>query len=77
LLTRSQSSTGLNPRINLAQGVFIEMFITGALVFTVLMLAAEKHAATPFAPVSLPSLASPPTSPGQVGIGLTLFAGHL
>ncbi|KAN0138773.1 Aquaporin-like protein [Lactarius tabidus] len=48
--------------INLAQGVFIEMFITAALCLAVLMLAAEKHIATPFAPV---------------GIGLTLFACHL
>jgi aquaporin related protein len=28
------------------------MFITAALVLSVLMLAAEKHQATPFAPVS-------------------------
>jgi len=48
--------------INPAQGVFIEMFITTALVLAVLMLAAEKHQATPFAPI---------------GIGLTLFACHL
>jgi len=34
------------------QGVFIEMFITSALVMAVLMLAAEKHEVTPFAPVS-------------------------
>ena len=38
------------------------MFITTALVIAVLMLAAEKHQATPFAPI---------------GIGLTLFACHL
>jgi len=38
------------------------MFITAALCLAVLMLAAEKHVATPFAPV---------------GIGLTLFACHL
>ncbi|KAF8622010.1 hypothetical protein AX15_007364 [Amanita polypyramis BW_CC] len=38
------------------------MFATSALVLAVLMLAAEKHQATPFAPV---------------GIGLTLFSGHL
>ena len=37
--------------INLAQGVFIEMFITAALCLAVLMLAAEKHSSTPFAPV--------------------------
>ena len=39
--------------INLAQGVFIEMFITAALCLAVLMLAAEKHIATPFAPVGV------------------------
>ncbi|KAG9017726.1 hypothetical protein FRB93_004537 [Tulasnella sp. JGI-2019a] len=38
------------------------MFITAALVLAVLMLAAEKHRATPFAPI---------------GVGLTLFACHL
>lgn len=40
------------------QGVFIEMFLTSLLVFTILMLAAEKHYATFMAPV---------------GIGLALF----
>jgi len=45
-----------------AQGLFIEMFLTSALVFAVLMLAAEKHRTTAFAPI---------------GIGLTLFACHL
>ncbi|KAI0261098.1 aquaporin-like protein [Gloeopeniophorella convolvens] len=54
--------TVLSPSINRAQGTFIEMFITAALCFAVLMLAAEKHSATPFAPV---------------GVGLTLFACHL
>jgi len=44
------------------QAVFIEMFTTAALVFAVLMLAAEKHRMTAFAPI---------------GIGLTLFAGEL
>lgn len=44
------------------QAVFIEMFITAALVFAVIMLAAEKHRLTAFAPI---------------GIGLTLFAGEL
>ncbi|KAI8980134.1 aquaporin-like protein [Trametes punicea] len=56
------SNTYLGPGVNRAQGVFIEMFITSALVLAVLMLAAEKHNATPFAPV---------------GIGLTLFVCHL
>ncbi|CCL98329.1 uncharacterized protein FIBRA_00323 [Fibroporia radiculosa] len=55
-------NTFLHTGVNSAQGVFIEMFITAALVIAVLMLAAEKHQATPFAPV---------------GIGLTLFACHL
>ncbi|KAH9943686.1 aquaporin-like protein [Amylocystis lapponica] len=56
------SNTFLQPGINSAQGVFIEMFITSFLVIAVLMLAAEKHNTTPFAPV---------------GIGLTLFVCHL
>ena len=47
------SSTVPAPNINLAQGVFIEMFITAALCLAVLMLAAEKHSATPFAPVGV------------------------
>lgn len=46
-------STVLAPDINSAQGVFIEAFITATLCLAVLMLAAEKHIATPFAPVSL------------------------
>ena len=45
------SSTFLQQGTSRAQGVFIEMFITGALVLSVLMLAAEKHEATAFAPV--------------------------
>ena len=48
--------------VNSAQAVFIEAFLTSALVLAVLMLAAEKHRSTPFAPI---------------GIGLTLFACHL
>jgi hypothetical protein len=44
------------------QAVFIEMFITAALVFAVIMLAAEKHRLTAFAPI---------------GIGLTLFVCEL
>lgn len=38
------------------------MFLTALLVFTILMLAAEKHRATFIAPI---------------GIGLALFIGHL
>jgi aquaporin rerated protein, other eukaryote len=44
------------------QGLFIEMFLTSALVFSILMLAAEKHRTTLFAPI---------------GIGLTLFSCQL
>ncbi|TFK50319.1 aquaporin-like protein, partial [Heliocybe sulcata] len=56
------SNTTLAPGINSAQGVFIEMFVTAGLVLSVLMLAAEKHQVTPFAPI---------------GIGLTLFVAEL
>ncbi|KAG8920121.1 hypothetical protein FRC02_001151 [Tulasnella sp. 418] len=48
--------------VNKAQAVFIEMFLTSALVLSVLMLAAEKHRSTAFAPI---------------GIGITLFAAML
>jgi aquaporin related protein len=56
------SNTTPTAGVNVAQAVFIEMFITAALCLAVLMLGAEKHNATPFAPV---------------GVGLTLFACHL
>jgi aquaporin related protein len=46
----------------LAQGVFIEALCTAELVFTIIMLAKEKHRATYIAPV---------------GIGLSLFIGEL
>ncbi|KZP22613.1 aquaporin-like protein [Athelia psychrophila] len=59
---RLASNNVLATGVNSAQGVFIEMFITAALVLAVLMLAAERHNSTPFAPI---------------GIGLTLFACHL
>ncbi|KXN87210.1 Aquaporin-1 [Leucoagaricus sp. SymC.cos] len=55
-------NTTLAPDINRTQGLFMEMFGTCGLCLVVLMLAAEKHRATPFAPI---------------GIGLTLFAGQL
>ena len=50
--------TMLSNSTSITQGVFIEMFLTALLVFTVLMLAAEKHYASFMAPV---------------GIGLALF----
>ncbi|KDN41772.1 aquaporin-like protein [Tilletiaria anomala UBC 951] len=54
--------TTLAPGVSVTQGIFLEAILTAALVFSVLMLAAEKHRATYLAPV---------------GIGLTLFVCHL
>lgn len=54
--------TALLPGTSLAQGLFIEMFLTAQLVFTIFMLAAEKHKGTFIAPV---------------GIGLSLFIAEL
>jgi len=54
--------TTLSNGTSIAQGVFIEMFLTAELVITVLMLAAEKTKATFVAPV---------------GIGLSLFVAML
>jgi aquaporin rerated protein, other eukaryote len=51
-------TTSLNDTTSLAQGLFIEMFLTAQLIFTIFMLAAEKHKGTYLAPV---------------GIGLALF----
>lgn len=47
---------------SIVQGLFIEMLLTAQLVFTIFMLAAEKHKATFIAPV---------------GIGLSLFIAEL
>ena len=55
-------TTSLTGGTSKAQGVFIEMFLTAVLVFTIIMLAAEKHKATFVAPV---------------GIGLALFTCEL
>ena len=46
-------STELAGGASIAQGVFIEMFLTAQLVFTIFMLAAEKHKATFIAPVGM------------------------
>ena len=54
--------TSLRKGTSIAQGLFIEMFLTAQLVFTIFMLAAEKHKATYIAPV---------------GIGLSLFVAEL
>lgn len=52
----------LSEGINAAQGVFIEIFANAFFILSILMLAAEKSAVTPMAPI---------------GIGLTFFACHL
>lgn len=54
--------TKLTQGTSITQGLFIEMFATAELVFTILMLAAEKSKATFIAPV---------------GIGLALFVAEL
>ncbi|THY74781.1 aquaporin-like protein [Aureobasidium pullulans] len=54
--------TVLAPGMSHAQGLFFEMFLTSFLVFTVLMLAAEKSKTTFLAPI---------------GIGLALFVAEL
>ncbi|KAF2142129.1 uncharacterized protein K452DRAFT_227478, partial [Aplosporella prunicola CBS 121167] len=54
--------TSLGGSTTIAQGLFIEMFLTAELVFTIFMLAAEKHKGTFIAPV---------------GIGLSLFVAEL
>lgn len=55
-------NTTLGGGTTIAQGLFIEMFLTAELVFVIFMLAAEKHKATFLAPV---------------GIGLALFVSEL
>ncbi|KAF2716215.1 aquaporin [Polychaeton citri CBS 116435] len=54
--------TSLGGGTTVVQGLFIEMFLTAELVFTIFMLAAEKHRGTFIAPV---------------GIGLSLFIAEL
>lgn len=55
-------ATTLNDDTSIARGLFIEMFLTTQLVFTIFMLAAEKHKSTFIAPI---------------GIGLSLFIAEL
>jgi aquaporin related protein len=55
-------STTLGGGTSIVRGLFIEMFLTAMLVFTILMLAAEKHKGTFLAPI---------------GIGLALFIAEL
>ncbi|KAH8730324.1 aquaporin-like protein [Phaeosphaeriaceae sp. PMI808] len=55
-------STTLGTGVTPAMGVFLEMFLTTLLAFTIFMLAAEKHKATFLAPI---------------GIGLALFVAEM
>jgi len=55
-------TTTLGGGANVAQGLFIEMFLTAQLVFVIIMLAAEKHKSTFLAPI---------------GIGITFFLAEL
>jgi len=55
-------STVLGAGTSVTQGIFLEMFLTAQLVFTIFMLASEKHKATFLAPI---------------GIGLSLFVVEL
>src|SRR3954454_7983332 len=54
--------TSLGGGTSVTQGLFIEMFLTAGVVFTIFMLAAEKHIGTFIAPI---------------GIGLSLFIAEL
>lgn len=57
-----QVATALSSEESLVRGLFLEMFLTSLLLFTIFMLAAEKTKATYVAPV---------------GIGLALFVAEL
>lgn len=54
--------TRLGPTTSITRGLFIEMFLTAELVFTVFMLAVEKNKSTFLAPI---------------GIGLSFFVCEL
>jgi aquaporin related protein len=58
----SQVNTTLRTGTSIAQGLFIEMFLTSLLMIAVLMLAAEKSKDTFLAPL---------------GIGLSLFVAEI
>lgn len=58
----ANTRTTLAPGMSHTQGLFFEMFLTSFLVFTVLMLAAEKSKDTFIAPI---------------GIGLALFVAEI
>lgn len=45
--------TTLGGGANVAQGLFIEMFLTAQLVFVIIMVAVEKHKSTYLAPLAI------------------------
>lgn len=57
---RLNVQTKLGGGTSIAQGLFIEMFLTAQLIFTIFMLAAEKHKGTFIAPVGKQSHSSIP-----------------
>lgn len=52
--------TTLSKGLSIPKGLFIEAFLTAELVFTILMLAKEKHKATFIAPVGIGKFSSLP-----------------
>lgn len=46
-------ATTLGGGANIAQGLFIEMFLTAELVFVIIMVAVEKHKSTYLAPLAI------------------------
>ncbi len=46
-------ATTLGGGTSIAQGLFIEMFLTAQLVFVIIMVAAEKHKSTYLAPIAI------------------------
>jgi aquaporin related protein len=46
-------TTTLGGGANIAQGLFIEMFLTSHLVFVIIMVAVEKHKSTYLAPLAI------------------------
>lgn len=58
-------NTTLAPGMNLAQGVFAEMFFTSYLVFVILMVAVEKPKDTYLAPLGIGSALFVAEIPGK------------
>lgn len=58
--------TSLGGGTTVVQGLFIEMFLTAELVFTIFMLAAEKHKGTFIAPIGIGKRANTLQPPGAM-----------